>query len=209
MAANTSVTFRVAARDATPDDDTGGDGIASSPQRLVAAGSPEHISPHAGTVSYDDLDATDYVRVGPGDRFTSVLLCAETSIEHSAIAVAIDAREGVGTYLSDGRCLAAAVAAWDGILFEVQAARPGEQIRYEVIALSGKERPDLGLVSWYVASRLMANAQYTRGELRQQVREFLSAFAIDFRNEPVASGIGDATSASFISTLAEIATDSP
>lgn len=192
-----------------PDAMSGPDASPASP-RLVAAGvTPDNIASAIDSVSLRESDQTDYVRVYPTASRTAALLCAEASrISDSVRATQDDSEVAIGAFVLDDRCLAVSVSAWNGVVFHVVS--PLEGFKYQIFSLSSEEKPDLALVAWYVARRLMSDPNQTPKRSTDASRELLRAFDLRLeKDRQSVPRIGDGTAAALVDMLADIERGAP
>jgi hypothetical protein len=196
--------YELEVRETAPDARSGLDASRRTPKVVVAPAAVENLAPQEGRVSYRGLDATDYVRVAPGARRTAALLCAKSKLLEGARAFREDDESPIGRFVWDGRCLAAVVARWDGIVFRVVAGTPDRAFDYDVISLSAPSRPELGLIAWFVGKRVMNDPSVSKAQLVSLSRELVQAFAVDLEEAEQQRLWGDATGQAFGRTLAEL-----
>lgn len=202
--APTAVVLRHNQTDANREHDSGPDRDPAHPQLIAAADAPAHITPFVERVSYRELDTTDYVRVYPVANYMSALLCAHVPIT-AAVRVRADNQPAtIGAPIFDQRCVAASANNWDGLVFQVMS-NTVEGFDYEIIALSGESSPELGLVAWFVAKRLTADAKLTRTQRRDTARELMRVFDVKFaKDRQKLEVLGDQTVVAFLDMLADI-----
>lgn len=166
-----------------PDGRTGRDSDPARPDTLLPSAEKPFLD-RRDNVSYYELDATDFIAVGGLNRFTILIVNADSELRSSLVATRVNNNQIIGRYSEDGRIFVAASDDWSPILLHFVATKPGVNVNYQIHATANDHYPAFAFLL-YLAS-LESRIVKSNGvpESPTQTLDFLSfysdAVALDF-----------------------------